>query len=146
MSIAVKNTIKNETLGHSTKEIAQFLETHLEEYGDPLEDILKCMDYALSSEPGKGGAIYVAEKEGEIVGASILNDTGMSGYIPGNILVYIAVDGEHRGEGIGKSLMNDILKHTKGDIALHVEKDNPAQKLYEKVGFEKKYVEMRLAR
>jgi hypothetical protein len=37
-------------------------------------------------------------------------------------------------------------KFTKGDIALHVEPNNPAIFLYNKMGFENKYSEMRLQR
>ena len=33
------------------KEIADFLKEHLDEYGDTEEDILKCLDYALSNFP-----------------------------------------------------------------------------------------------
>jgi len=33
-----------------------------------------------------------------------------------------------------------------GNIALHVEPENPAKYLYEKVGFSSKYLEMRLTK
>lgn len=68
----------------------------------------------------------------------------MSGYIPENILVYIATNKHLRGKGIGKSLMTKAIDLCKGDIALHVEKDNPAKFLYEKLGFTNPYLEMRL--
>jgi ribosomal protein S18 acetylase RimI-like enzyme len=68
----------------------------------------------------------------------------MSGYIPENILVYIAVHAKTRGQGVGKELMKQIIDHTDGDIALHVEPENPAKFLYEKFGFTNKYLEMRL--
>ena len=67
----------------------------------------------------------------------------MEGYIPENILVYIATDKNHRGKGIGSKLMDAAIEHTQGDIALHVEPDNPARKLYERCGFTNKYLEMR---
>ena len=70
----------------------------------------------------------------------------MAKYIPENILVYIAVHSGHRGSGIGKELMKNAIKFTKGDIALHVEPNNPAIFLYNKMGFENKYSEMRLQR
>lgn len=74
----------------------------------------------------------------------MVNRTGMEGYIPENILVYIAVDNSQRGKGYGKSLMNKAIEIADGDVALHVEKDNPARFLYEKVGFTNPYLEMRL--
>ena len=67
----------------------------------------------------------------------------MSEYIPENLLVYIAVHKKARGKGVGKELMKRTIDSAKGDIALHVEPDNPAKFLYEKFGFTNKYLEMR---
>ncbi len=67
----------------------------------------------------------------------------MKGYIPENVLVYIAVHREARGQGVGKELMQKAIQFAQGDIALHVEPDNPAKYLYESVGFENPYLEMR---
>lgn len=122
--------------------IAQFLFTHLEEYGDKVEDILKCINYAMN--PSKGGFIVVGLDNTKIVGVVIINNTGMGGFIPENILVYIAVDNSQRGKGYGKLLMQKTIDTAKGDIALHVEPENPARKLYENLGFTNKYLEMRL--
>ena len=72
-----------------------------------------------------------------------MNRTGMDGYIPENILVYIAVDAAKRGNGIGKQLMEAAIDRSQGDIALHVEYENPAKRLYERIGFGSKYAEMR---
>ena len=77
-------------------------------------------------------------------GAVVVNDTKMGGYIPQNILVYIAVDAAQRGKGIGKKLMQEAIANATGGIALHVEPDNPAKRLYESLGFTNKYLEMRL--
>lgn len=128
------------------KEIADFLFIHLGQYGDPKEDILKCLDYALDQNMHAGGFVVMARENGELVGALIMNKTGMSGYIPENILVYIAVDAEQRGKGIGGKLMDMAVKMANGAIALHVEPDNPAKKLYERIGFTNKYLEMRLTK
>ncbi|MDX5404850.1 MAG: GNAT family N-acetyltransferase, partial [Bacteroidota bacterium] len=73
----------------------------------------------------------------------IMNRTGMSGYIPENILVYIAVDAKHRGKGYGRQIMEKALELAEGNVALHVEPDNPAKYLYENIGFTNKYLEMR---
>ena len=40
--------------------------------------------------------------------------------------------------------MQHAIDNAQGNIALHVEPDNPAIKLYEKLGFTNKYLEMRL--
>lgn len=125
-------------------EIADFLFTHLDQYGDKKEDIMKCLDYALSSFGHQGGYVVMARENNEIKGAVVVNKTGMSGYIPDNILVYIAVHSDQRGKGVGKELMQKAISMAKGDIALHVEPDNPAKFLYEKLGFTNKYLEMRL--
>jgi len=122
--------------------IATFLHTHLEQYGDKIEDILKCINYVMN--PDKGGNIVIGLENQKIVGAVILNNTGMKDYIPENILVYIAVDNSERGKGYGKKLMEKAISITEGNIALHVEPDNPAKILYEKLGFTNKYLEMRL--
>ncbi len=128
--------------------VADFLFEHLDQYGDKREDIMKCIRYALNPEPGFGGFVLSARDKGngEIVGAVIINKTGMNGYIPDNLLVYIAVHGGYRGKGLGKSLMKEAIDNCKGDIALHVEPDNPARYLYEKLGFTNKYLEMRYHR
>lgn len=126
------------------KAITDFLFKHLDSYGDPRDQIRMAIDYALSVQKGKGGVVLVAEENSSIFGAVVLNRTGMEGYIPANILVYIAVDESQRGKGIGKKLMEEAIAQTQGGIALHVEPTNPAKKLYEKLGFTNKYLEMRL--
>tara|TARA_R110001583_G_scaffold48908_3_gene153072 strand:- start:5126 stop:5575 length:450 start_codon:yes stop_codon:yes gene_type:complete len=127
------------------KEVIAFLFEHLQEYGDKSEDISKCFDFAVKDSKEKlGGFVLVLLENDEIKGATIINKTGMSGYIPENILVYIAVHENARGKGFGKKLMNKAIELTDGDIALHVEPNNPAKHLYEKLGFENKYLEMRL--
>src|SRR6056297_3871839 len=128
----------------SRDEIADFLFEHLDQYGDDREAILKCISYAYGDNEGQGGFILVAYNDDEILGVVIINNTNMEEYIPEHILVYIAVHEKTRGQGVGKELMQRVINHTNGDIALHVEPDNPARFLYQKVGFTSKYQEMRL--
>ena len=136
---------ENQPTETEKEEIANFLFKHLEQYGDPKEQILAAMDYSLGqTEQAAGGQIFSIYHQGQLAGATVLNRTGMTGYIPENILVYIAVDAQFRGKGLGKQLMQAAIEQTPGDIALHVEKDNPAKHLYEKLGFTNPYLEMRL--
>jgi len=53
------------------------------------------------------------------------------------------VDPKSRGCGIGRKLIRQALSRCAGDIKLHVEYDNPAIRLYERLGFSSKYAEMR---
>ena len=125
-------------------EIVDFLFNHLDQFGDKKEDIMKAIDFSVKDSASFGGFTLMARDGDNVVGAVVVNQTGMQGYIPENILVYIAVHRELRGQGIGKILMTEAINLAKGDIALHVEPDNPARHLYQKLGFDNKYLEMRL--
>ena len=127
-------------------DVARFLFEHLGRYGDPLEQIQRCLRRASGSAPTDGGTVTLAEDGGEIVGAVVTNDTHMAQYTPENLLVYIATHEGHRGRGIGTALMERALASVDGSVALHVEHDNPAAALYRKLGFTSKYLEMRLER
>ena len=134
---------KNKPNLEEKNNLIDFLFDNLQEYGDPKSDIEKAVDYALKEKTSFGGFILVSYLENEISGVVVVNQTGMKDYIPENILVYIATHKNHRGKGIGKQLMKKSIELAKGDIALHVEPDNPARFLYEKIGFTSKYIEMR---
>ena len=139
----IYTTLTSETAtGETMARIVDFLFRHLGRYGDKKEDILKAIEYAVSAD-GRGGFLLTAEEDGDILGAVVMNRTGMSGYIPDYILVYIATHEGHRGRGIGRALMERAIETADGDIALHVEPDNPARRLYDRLGFTNKYLEMR---
>ena len=138
----VFNTMNKPNL-EEKENLIDFLFDNLQEYGDPKSDIEKCIDYALKETTSFGGFILVSYLENEISGVVVVNQTGMKDYIPENILVYIATHKNYRGKGIGKMLMQKTIDLAEGSIALHVEPENPARFLYEKVGFSSKYIEMR---
>ncbi|WP_430973442.1 GNAT family N-acetyltransferase [Sunxiuqinia rutila] len=137
-------TETNQPSREEKSRVLDFLYHHLENFGDPKNDIEKAMDYALKVYPSFGGFVLGAYDAGQLVGAVVINQTGMKDYIPENILVYIATHNEHRGQGLGRQLMEAAIQQAEGNIALHVEPDNPARRLYEKLGFSSKYLEMRL--
>lgn len=125
------------------REIVDFLYTHLEQFGDKREDIEKAVNYAIKEGESFGGFVLRSFEEGELSSVVVVNKTGMNGYIPENILVYIATHNKFRGRGIGRCMMEQALIRAEGGVALHVEPDNPARRLYENLGFTNKYLEMR---
>jgi ribosomal protein S18 acetylase RimI-like enzyme len=83
--------------------------------------------------------IYIAEKDGEIVGFVTLRVNGV-----GNIGAYlrmIAVAEKFRGQGIGKQIINYIEEiayiHTPNVFLICSVENQDAQRFYEKNGFEK---------
>jgi GNAT superfamily N-acetyltransferase len=127
----------------SRNDLAKMFNEKMQPYNDALEDVYKGIDYALSNEPGKGGFIVIARMNGELVGGLTMLETGMSGFIPENILLFVVVDESMRGKGVGQKIIARALDEAKGDVKLHVDHDNPARRLYERLGFTSKYLEMR---
>ena len=138
------NSIEDLEKSTGLEELISFLYKHLDRFRDDPPAIQKAIEYAFSSEAGKGGYILLAFEDNDLIGALVMNETGMSLYIPENILVYIAVHERYRGKGIGSEIIKRAISESNGPIALHVEYDNPAKHLYEKLGFTNKYAEMRL--
>ncbi len=125
-------------------EIADFLVEHMDGYGDSKFEVGKCLDFALSSYPHQGGFVILAQEKEDIRGAVVICKTGMEDFIPENVLVYFAVHRAYRGRGLGTRLLKETIRLVNGGIALHVDPKNPARALFEKVGFQYKYFEMRL--
>jgi len=134
---------KNKPNDVEKSEMVDFLFQHLENFGDSKEDIEKAVNYALKETLSFGGFVLQSFEGSRISCVVVVNQTGMKGYIPENILVYIATHKDLRGRGIGKQLMLKAIEAAEGNVALHVEPDNPARFLYERIGFTSKYLEMR---
>ncbi|MCO4755415.1 MAG: GNAT family N-acetyltransferase [Bacteriovoracaceae bacterium] len=123
------------------QELIQFLYNNLDQFGDDLKSIEKCFEYLTT--PNQGGTVFIAEKDSQLAGVTTILNTRMSLFIPENFLVYIAVSSDFRGHGIGKKILDKAKSELNGAIALHVEPENPAKRLYEREGFTNKYLEMR---
>lgn len=133
----------------STMDISRFtnfLYEHLEEYRDAKSAIRKAIQYSAKERTGLGGYVFALEEGNDVLGVVVVNKTGMDEYIAENILVYVAVHKAYRKKGIGKKLIDYTLDYCKGDMILHISKDNPAMRLFEKKGFECSYQEMLLKR
>ena len=127
-------------------EVAAFLHENLKPYEDTVSDIHHALRYALSENEAAGGFILAATYDHQIIGAVVILNTGMTGYIPEHVLVFVSVRPDQRGQGIGGRLVREAVARCAGDVKLHVEYDNPAKRLYERLGFASKYAEMRYTR
>ncbi len=124
-------------------QLTAFLNEKMKPYEDLPEDVERGLRYALDPDvPGNGFAVLV-QADGRLAGAVVFLETGMRGYIPENVLLFVCVDPALRGRGIGAELIRRAMARCKGQIKLHVEYDNPAKRLYERLGFVSKYAEMR---
>lgn len=126
--------------------VVSFLHENMKPYEDSPEDIQRGLDYAFSDESCKSGFLTLAHRKDRLAGALLMLRTGMKGYIPENLLLFISVHPDLRSRGIGKMLIEEAVGQCEGDVKLHVEYDNPAKHLYEKLGFRSPYAEMRLSR
>lgn len=123
--------------------LARFLHHTMSPWQDTEADIHRALDYCFSEAEGKGGFALLAARLGRLAGAVVILRTGMGGYVPAHLLLFVSVDPELRGRGIGRRLIEAALARCDGAVKLHVEYDNPARRLYERVGFRSKYAEMR---
>ncbi|MEX1025771.1 MAG: GNAT family N-acetyltransferase [Planctomycetota bacterium] len=127
----------------SRAELARFFHETMAPWGDRLHDVDGALDYLFSTEPGKGGFLELLGVDGRLGGALAMLETGMGGYVPAHILLFVSIDPSLRGKGLGGQLVQRGLDRCPGDVKLHVEYENPAKRLYERMGFTSKYAEMR---
>ena len=126
--------------------LVRFFHDHMKPYEDEIRDIEAALDYAFSDSDRAGGFLVLAEAEEELAGALLMLRTGMSGYVPSHILLFVGVRDDLRGRGLGGEIIDRALAECDGNVKLHVEYENPAKRLYERIGFTSKYAEMRLER
>ncbi|MBN2193543.1 MAG: GNAT family N-acetyltransferase [Polyangiaceae bacterium] len=128
----------------SREALAVFIHEFMKPYEDTLPDTRRGVDDALGHRPDAGGFVVLARVGRRLAGALVMLRTGMRGYVPENLLLFVAVDDRLRGHGIGGTLIRAAVARCDGSVKLHVEYDNPARRLYQRLGFTNKYAEMRL--
>ncbi|WP_445736469.1 GNAT family N-acetyltransferase [Mariniflexile sp.] len=126
--------------------LTNFLYEHSGDFRDAKSAIRKSLLYANKDIAGLGGFVFVLEHQNEIRGVLVVNKTGMNEYIPENILVYLAVNKSYKEKDVAKKLIDYTVAYCKGDMALYVNKENPALSFFEENGFKSRNIEMRLTR
>ncbi len=128
----------------SRKSLVRFLHQTMKPFEDSPVDIERSLDYAFSDEKRAGGFVMLGKMDDGLAGAVVMLRTGMAGYVPEYILLFISVDPRLRGMGIGGKLMRRCFAECDGEVKLHVESGNPAKHLYERMGITHVYDEMRI--
>lgn len=142
MSIWVARADSELPPGTCAGSISSFLCANMKPYNDSDIDTRGGVERAL----GGGGFVVCAVSGTGLSGALVMLDTGMSGFVPPNLLLFVAVEPSLRGRGIGRALIERAIEMSEGSVKLHVEQDNPARRLYERLGFKPSYIDMRLCR
>jgi ribosomal protein S18 acetylase RimI-like enzyme len=94
--------------------------------------------------------ILVAERDGKVVGYTYAGVEGtdyMSLRGPAGVVYDIVVDAAHRGQGIGRALLDATLEALKSAgspraVLSTAEQNAPAQRLFERAGFRRTMIEM----
>ena len=94
--------------------------------------------------------VLVAERDGEVIGYTYAGVEGtdyMSLRGPAGVLYDIVVDPAHRGQGVGRVLLDATLEALKAKGAPRVvlstaERNEPAQRLFARAGFRPTMIEM----
>src|SRR5690606_41292903 len=97
------------------QQIVRFLHDHLDQYGDEKEDIGQSIHSAMGRSGKPGGLVITAGTPEGLLGAVVLNKTGMGGYLRENILVNIDIYRNTRGTGLVKTLMQPALEQSAGE-------------------------------
>ncbi len=126
--------------------IVCFLHELMEDHHHSKEFIRRALDYSIKDFLSFGGFTIVNKIGSKIVSASIINQTGMQGYVADNIIVYFGIHPQYRGNGICRRMIEQVKSHAKGDIALHLKNDPSVISVFEKYGFSNSIIELRLHR
>ncbi|MDG6221514.1 MAG: GNAT family N-acetyltransferase, partial [Candidatus Thermoplasmatota archaeon] len=118
------------------------LDTWLERFSDPLEEIKEALDNAFEE-----GYVLGASLGGRLVGLCILSRMELDTFFPRYHLSYIAADKRYAGRGVATELMEKAIEVSDGELSLHVEPDNKrAIRLYKKMGLDVQYYRMKYGR
>ena len=124
--------------------LAEFTHAAMKPWEDSLADTRQGISDALNGQPAQGGFVLLAHTQANLDGVLVMLSTGMKGYVPEYLLLFMAVRPAMRRRGIAHALLTTACNTADGDIKLHVEAGNPARTVYEKVGFAARYLDMRI--
>ncbi|NJB37957.1 hypothetical protein [Croceivirga sp. JEA036] len=124
--------------------LVNFLHDHQDQGKLSRNSIRSAIQYAAKERPGFGGYIFCLEEEEKLLGALVINKTGMYDYVPENLLVTIVVHSQIKDTGLEEKLLDYAINYCRGEIGVFINKSNAKEKTLKAHGFEPNYLEMRL--
>ena len=115
-------------------ELVNFLNTYQENPELDLSIIKHLVDYALKEIYSFGGFIVTEEDDQKIIGVMVINNTGMQGYMPNNLIVASAFIPGMLIQGASKRLIQKAIHFTKGDIAYLINSPQEKEQLQKNLG------------
>jgi len=126
--------------------VMQFLYAH--GMGISYQAARNAVDCVLKHTPSFGGFILADWAGPRLRALVMVNRTGMSGFGPDNLISFAVV---HEEEELPVSmfllerLIRQAINLSDGEIAFHLPKKHPAIKLFQQLGFQQEYVELRFS-
>jgi GNAT superfamily N-acetyltransferase len=124
--------------------LVAFLEANTENGLFSKGEITEAVECAVKERASLGGFILTLREGNEMLGALVVNATGMENRNPRHRLSLFAVARAHRHNGIAKHLLDKAVQQAGSNLAIQLEPGNGEVAFFEKLGFKEKYVEMRL--
>ena len=131
------------TVGYIQRnQLIDFVVLHLQNQEVIAENIGKAIDHAVGGLVNNGGLVVIARHEEELVGVLVLCKTGMEGFMPENIIFYLAIHLNQRNKLIGSELIEYAKRFSSGRIAVRVTGGLGVEGYFEKLGCEEKVIEL----
>jgi GNAT superfamily N-acetyltransferase len=119
-----------------TDEIARFINDQLP--NNELPAIKSAIGSAMKKSNSFGGILMTYyDEQDSLVGAMVVNKTGMKEFFPENILSYIAIHTDFRRLGLGTLMLDDAVKICKGKIFVQLPDGDSSLSFFKKHGFRK---------
>lgn len=124
--------------------IVKFLYTHARDI--PAHTAREAVDCVLKHTPSFGGFILADWHERQLRAVVMVNRTGMSGFGPENLITFAVVRKEEEFPlPILEQLIREAMNLADGEIAFHLPKRHPAIKVFQELGFQQDFVELRFS-
>lgn len=104
------------------------------------------VDCVLKYTPSFGGFILADWAGNRLRALVVVNRTGMSGFGPDNLISFAVVNEEEElPMHLLEKLIRQAIHFSDGEIAFHLPKRHPAIKIFQDLGFQQDFVELRFS-